>query len=157
MALKTLQNFYSATVASAWDTGTGTVYVSALPTPTSGRLVVNPSNTTKREIVSYSSVGTDGNGNFIVLSERGVGGTTDQVHDINEPVRMNITAEYYSDVQTELDDLQDEIDTKPTISSGAVAPASTPSKIGDIYVDTIAQKLYFAAGIDSSTGWIITN
>ena len=45
----------------------------------------------------------------------------------------------------------------PTISSGIVAPASTPAKIGDIYVDTVAKKLYFASGIASAADWTITN
>ena len=45
----------------------------------------------------------------------------------------------------------------PTITSGIVAPASTPSKVGDIYVDTVAKKLYFASGIASAADWTITN
>ena len=150
MTLKILQNFYKAIVTDTWESGTGNRYVSVLPTPTSGRLVVKPSNTTKREIVEYSGIGTDGGGNYVTVITRGIGGTTDQDHDINEPVRMNVTAEDFADVQ-------DELDTKPTISTGTDVPATTPSKIGDIFIDTTNQKLYFAAGIDSSTGWIITN
>lgn len=45
----------------------------------------------------------------------------------------------------------------PTISSGIIAPASTPAKIGDIYVDTVAKKLYFATGITNSSDWTIAN
>jgi len=43
------------------------------------------------------------------------------------------------------------------ISSGIVAPISTPSKIGHIYVDTVAKKLYFATGTSSSADWTIAN
>jgi hypothetical protein len=51
-----------------------------------------------------------------------------------------------------------ELDTeKPTISSGIIAPSTTPTKVGDVYIDTSAKKLYFAAGITSSTDWIIAN
>ena len=51
-----------------------------------------------------------------------------------------------------------ELDTeKPTISSGGAAPVSTPGKVGDIYVDTVNLKLYFAAGIASSADWIAAN
>jgi hypothetical protein len=103
MTLKILQNFYKAIVTDTWESGTGNRYVSVLPTPTSGRLVVNPSNTTKREIVEYSGKGTDGGGNYVTVITRGIGGTTDQDHDINEPVRMNVTAEDFADVQDELD------------------------------------------------------
>lgn len=45
----------------------------------------------------------------------------------------------------------------PSISSGTAAPASTPGKVGDIYVDTSARKLYFAVGASSSADWEIAN
>jgi len=45
----------------------------------------------------------------------------------------------------------------PTISTGTAAPATTPAKVGDIYVDTTNKKLYFAAGTSSSADWIIAN
>lgn len=48
-------------------------------------------------------------------------------------------------------------DTKPTISSGTAAPSSTPGKVGDIYIDTSALKLYFATGTSSSADWIAAN
>lgn len=103
MPLKVLQNFYKATITTAWAVGVGNRYVDILPTPTSGILVVNPSSTSKREIVQYSAKGTDAGGNYITLSVRGVGGTTNQAHSISESVRMNITAEHYADIQIEND------------------------------------------------------
>lgn len=45
----------------------------------------------------------------------------------------------------------------PTITSGTSAPSSTPGKVGDIYVDITAKKLYFATGTSSSSDWIIAN
>jgi len=143
--LKTLQNFYKATISRAWAVGTGNRYVSSLPTPSAGYLVVNPSNITKREIVEYSGKGTDGNGNYVTLITRGVGGTTEQTHSVNEPVRMNITAEHYAEVQDEFDDFQEQIDTlvlqnAPNSSTSAkgigklsVAPvdADEPIFVGD--------------------------
>jgi len=57
-------------------------------------------------------------------------------------------------VQTAINELDTE---KPTISSGIIAPASTPTKVGDVFIDTSAKKLYFAAGIASSADWIIAN
>lgn len=44
-----------------------------------------------------------------------------------------------------------------SISSGSGAPATTPSKIGDFYIDTAGFKLYFAKGTSSSGDWIIAN
>ena len=149
MALKTLQNFYKAIVTDAFDAGTLKMYIDTLPTPTVGYVVINPSNAIKREIVLYSAIGTDGGGNYLTLTTRGLGGTTDQSHDINEPVRMNLTAEHYAEIQ-------DELDTKPTISSGAAAPVTTPSKVGDIYIETTTPALYFSAGTVDSDDWILT-
>ena len=45
----------------------------------------------------------------------------------------------------------------PNIESGTSAPSSTPSKVGDMYVDTSAKKLYIATGTSSSSDWTITN
>lgn len=45
----------------------------------------------------------------------------------------------------------------PQILTGVIAPASTPTKVGDIYVDTSAKKLYFATGTSSSADWTIAN
>jgi hypothetical protein len=42
----------------------------------------------------------------------------------------------------------------PKIESGIIAPASTPSKIGDVYVDTAAEILYFSKGTASAADWI---
>lgn len=53
--------------------------------------------------------------------------------------------------------IQTQLNTKPTISSGTSAPATTPGKVGDIFVDTSALKLYFSAGTSSSADWIIAN
>lgn len=47
--------------------------------------------------------------------------------------------------------------TQPTISSGAGAPSSTPTKVGDIYVDTTNAKGYIATAISASTDWKILN
>jgi len=45
------------------------------------------------------------------------------------------------------------ISNSPTISSGAGVPSSTPSKVGDIYIDITAKKTYFATGTTSSADW----
>lgn len=95
---KTIQNFYKETVSVAWTTGTGNFYVSAKPTPSAGWLVLSPNNVNLREIVEYTATGTDGTGDYVTVSVRGVGGTTEQTHTVSEPVRMNVTAEYWADI-----------------------------------------------------------
>jgi len=96
---KILQNFFKTTVSIAWGTGTGNLYLATKPTSnTAGWLVVSPNSASLREIVAYSGTGTDGSGDYIVCTARGVGGTTAQVHAVAEPVRMNITAEYWAEI-----------------------------------------------------------
>jgi hypothetical protein len=48
-------------------------------------------------------------------------------------------------------------DETPTISTGTAAPATTPSKVGDMFIDTTNKKLYIATGTASSADWTITN
>ena len=102
---KTLQNFYKATITLDWTIGTGNFYVSTKPTTSDGWLVVSPNNTSTREIVAYNATGTDSNGDYITITARGVGGTSEQIHSIGEPIRMNVTAEYWADMQTDIDDI----------------------------------------------------
>jgi len=45
----------------------------------------------------------------------------------------------------------------PRTSNGTAAPLTTPSKIGDIYVDTVLKKVYVGTGTASSADWTITN
>ena len=45
----------------------------------------------------------------------------------------------------------------PIISSGAGTPSSTPSKVGDIYIDTTNDNAYIATGTASSADWEISN
>jgi hypothetical protein len=91
----TLQNFYKSTLALDWTIGTGNFYVAVAPTQSTGWLVISPNNSTIREIIKYTATGTDSNGPYVTVSVRGVGGTTEQIHTQGEPIRMNITAEYW--------------------------------------------------------------
>ena len=59
-----------------------------------------------------------------------------------------------TDVQSAINELDTE---KPTLTSGIVAPTSTPIKVGDIYIDTVAKKIYCATGIASSADWTALN
>lgn len=100
-----LQNFYKTTLLLDWTIGTGNFYVTTLPTISTGWLVISPNNSTLREIVKYSATGTDGTGNYIIIITRGVGGTTEQTHSAGEPIRMNITAEYWASMQDDIDSI----------------------------------------------------
>jgi hypothetical protein len=99
---KIIENFYKATLSLDWSIGTGNFYVSTKPTVTDGWLVISPNNSSIREIVRYTSTGTDANGDYIVITVRGVGGTTEQIHTVGEPIRMNITAEYWAEMTDDI-------------------------------------------------------
>lgn len=142
----TLQNFYKATITRNWSATTGDFNVSVAPTVSPGYIVVSPNNSTLREIVYYTATGSNSYGDYITVSDigdRGIGGTTAQTHTIGETVRMNVTAQHW--------------DLVPQISSGAIAPATTPDKIGLIYIDTVLDKIYISSGTGSSADWRLLN
>ena len=87
------QNFYTTklyTDVSAADT---TITLETPPTATSGRLVLEARNVSKREVIKYTGV----SGNQVTGVLRGQGGTTAQTHLANTLVEMNLTAEDLED------------------------------------------------------------
>ena len=93
--MRQVQNFYKSTITQDWTIGLGNFYVSLKPTITEGWLVVSPNNATLREVIYYNGVGTDGNGDYITITIRGVGTTDEQTHSIGEPIRMNVDENYW--------------------------------------------------------------
>lgn len=93
--MKAVQNFYKSTITQDWSIGTGIFYVSVKPTVPEGWLVVSPNNASLREVIYYNGTGTDGNGDYITVTQRGVGTTDEQTHTIGEPIRMNIDENYW--------------------------------------------------------------
>jgi len=45
------------------------------------------------------------------------------------------------------------ITARSKVSSGAGIPSSTPSSIGDMYIDTTNLKIYISTGTSSSADW----
>jgi hypothetical protein len=45
----------------------------------------------------------------------------------------------------------------PRVYTGTAAPATTPSKVGDMFIDTTGKKLYVAMGTASSADWVVQN
>lgn len=131
MSISTIQNFFKETITRAVTlTGATNIYVSALPTPDEGYVVISPSSSSLREIVYYTAKGTDSNGTYltVTLANRGLGGTTAQPHAIGEPVRMNVTAEHIKEISDALDQIvaggaQD----ASTTTKGIVKISSAPS------------------------------
>ena len=82
-----------------------------------------------------------------------------EIFRMNMDGRLIAATTGYEDLVTADNDIPNRkyVERKTTPSSGVVAPSSTPTKIGDIYVDTVALKLYVSAGIVSSADWIRIN
>lgn len=123
------QNFYRETIAQDLAVGTGNVYVSAIPTVSQGYLTISPSSSILREIIFFTSSGTDSTGPYVVVSSaghRGMGGTTEQTHIIGEPVRMNVGAETIQEISDDIDAI---------VAAGA--PAATTTTTGLVYLPVI--------------------
>jgi len=146
--MKITQNFYKQTVSVAWATGTGNRYVSVKPTPTAGWLVISPNNSTLREIIEYTNTGTDGGGDYVVVSARGVGGTTEQTHEVGESVRMNMTAEYYADIESDIQVVQTNLDN--AVLAGASHASDTVEGISFLSATPASPTVPIALGVNDS-------
>lgn len=121
------QNFYTTklyTDVSAADT---TITLETPPTATSGRLVLEARNVSKREVIKYTGV----SGNQVTGVLRGQGGTTAQTHLANTLVEMNLTAE----------DLEDAINV----------PNDVVTRFGESLGDFIASGLVWSGDAYGST------
>ena len=56
-------------------------------------------------------------------------------------------------LSSDYNDMVTDQKTRSVSSSGAGVPSSTPSNLGDIYVDTTNLRVYFAVGTSSSADW----
>lgn len=83
------QNFFATRLYTDIGAADTTITLESAPTVTSGYLVLEARNSTKREIISYTNV----SGNDITGVARGVGGTSATTHTQNSLVEMNLTAE----------------------------------------------------------------
>ncbi len=110
---------------------------------------------------NFSFRGISGN-NFINF---GFGGTLDgftiSTNSFDSiPTFFGITGDdYFGANYTDFTYIQKKYvdDNSPIITSGSGAPATTPAKIGDLYIDTSNRKLYFAVGTTNSGDWEISN
>lgn len=82
------QNFYVTRLREALDASATTVYVDNPPTITSGVLVLEGKNVSKREIIYFNSV----SGYALNDCVRGLEGTTPNTHNQGATVEQSITA-----------------------------------------------------------------
>lgn len=133
MTVSLVQNFFKQTVTTPWTVGTGNFYVSQKPSVTSGFLVISPNSESLREIVSFSAVGTDGGGDYVTVSARGLGGTTEQAHGAGERVYMNITAQHIEQIKQAIEDINNAgaLNASTTVKGVARLTASPAVSLGN--------------------------
>lgn len=59
--------------------------------------------------------------------------------------------------QREFQNVYQSINVRPVVFSGSGASTATPRKIGDIYIDTSAGKVYISTSAVSAGGWALLN
>ncbi len=67
---------------------------------------------------------------------------------------VNNNAEAAPAMYGHLNAIVDVVNTKSTVSTGVAAPTSTPSTIGDLFINTATPGIYIAKGTTSSADWI---
>lgn len=93
------QNKFTTTLSGGISAADTTIGLTALPTPTEGYLVIEPDSSTAWEEIYYTSK----TGSAVVcpsaLLGRGVGGSTAASHSSGATVRMDTTAEMFTQLQ----------------------------------------------------------
>lgn len=88
------QNFYATKTGTAIGAADTTITVQTPPSVTSGRLVLEPRNSSKREIISFTGV----SGTSLTGVTRGLYGTSATTHASGSLVEMNFLAQDYQDL-----------------------------------------------------------
>lgn len=87
------QNFYSTTLTGDITSGTLTIGLATVPTPTSGILIIEPDSTSSREVIFYTSKGAS---TITCPSDgRGWSGTTPAAHLTGSTVVMVSVDEFF--------------------------------------------------------------
>lgn len=133
-------NFYATKLQGQIGASDSTIQVQTPPTTTSGRLVIEPRNVQKREIIRYTGV----SGTNLTGCIRGQGGTTAQVHNGGSLVQMNVTAEDLSEalaVNSNLTQYTDEL------MPDCVVPGTGVIAVSSGLTCTISDITYYINGI----------
>ncbi len=120
----TKQSFYRTSLAEAVATTGATTFKlsGTLPTTTVGRLVISATDTSKREVIYYSSLDVSLNGVVVAqAADRGLDDTVAQIHTAGEVVQMNFTAGDYNDLVTTINAKPDNIAASNDVDNTAKA------------------------------------
>lgn len=119
------QNFYSTTLTGDITSGTLTIGLATVPSPSSGILVIEPNSTSAREVVFYTSKGAS---TITCPSDgRGWSGSTASAHLTGSTVVMVSVDEYFeglADGTLSTDPLRTIICPNHVVSGGVVAQSA---------------------------------
>lgn len=119
------QNFFSTTLTGDITSGTLTIGLATVPTPTSGILVIEPDSTSAREVVFYTSKGAS---TVTCPSDgRGWSGSTAAAHLQGSTVIMATVDEYFeglADGTLSADPLRTALASNFVVSGGVVAQSA---------------------------------
>lgn len=119
------QNFYSTTLTGDITSGTLTIGLATVPTPTSGILVIEPDSTSAREIILYTSKGAS---TITCPSDgRGWSGTSASAHLTGSTVIMASVDEYFeglADGTLSTDPIRTVLVSNHVVSGGVVAQSA---------------------------------
>jgi parallel beta-helix repeat protein len=75
-------------------------------------------------------------------------------------IQTDTIEEYTADAGVTIDGVtvkDGTVSSSPTISTGTATPATTPTKVGDTFIDTTNGNIYIAKGTASSADWVQVN
>ncbi len=138
--------------------------IADIGTPASGDkiLIQDITDSDNLKYVAFSEFAGGGISNVVEDTTPQLGGTLDlngntvgdaSAADLTKLSELTATSTELNYVDGVTSAIQTQLDTKTTVSTGSSAPASTPTKAGDIYVDTTADVVYVAVGTASSADW----
>jgi hypothetical protein len=89
-----VQNWFETTLSAQVGSTDTTINLNAVPTPSEGYLILDPDNTSLREVIHYTSTAS-GSVSLPGVGDRGVDSTSAQPHAQNAIVRMEYTTSHY--------------------------------------------------------------
>lgn len=119
------QNFYSALLTADITSGSLTISLDSVPSPSAGILVIDPDSATNREVILFTSKGTS---TVTCPSDgRGWAGTTATAHLTGTTVIMAPVAEFFkglADGTLSTDPMRQEVFSNFVASGGTIAQSS---------------------------------
>jgi hypothetical protein len=89
-----MQNWYASTLSQSCGSTDTTLYITVVPSISEGYLVIDPNNTSTREVVHFTSVGS-GTISIPTTGDRGLDGTSAQTHAQGTAVELHYTTSNY--------------------------------------------------------------